>query len=90
MQAWALYFKKEDAKLHTVQKQVNRRVKRCLATHIPNRRTGALNLDLSGTDWPGWRATAPLLEALETNTVTFSLKWLHLVKIGNAGINDGR
>lgn len=88
MQAWALYFKKEDAKLHTVQKQVNRRVKRRLAIHIPNRRTGAL--DLSGTDWPGWRATAPLLEALETNTVTLSLKWLHLVKIGNAGINDGR
>lgn len=59
MQAEALYFKKEDAKLHTVQKQINRRVKRRLAIHIPNRRTGALNLDLFGTDWPGWRATAP-------------------------------
>ena len=29
-------------------------------------------------------------EAQDTNTVTFSLKWLHLVKIGNVDINDDR
>ena len=74
----------------TQYRNINRRVKRRLAIHIPTRRTGALNLDLSGTDWPGWRATAPLLEARDTNTVTFSLRWLHLVKTGDVGINDDR
>lgn len=88
MQAYALYFKKEDAKLHTVQKQINRRVKRRLAIHIPNR-TGALNLDLlAQTAWMESYSTS--VGAPEYKHSDIFTEWLHLVKIGNIGINDDR
>lgn len=74
-------------KLHTVQKQINRRVKRMGNTYTKQDRGSEPGP--SGTDCL-MRAHSTSVGAPEYKHSDIFTEWLHLVKIGNIGINDDR